>query len=95
MAVKEMVVCDVCGSPAAAPVTLSITVNGRRSNFTKDLCQKDLENYMAKARPARPGRPSGHYVGVPAGKETRKVVVKTVKQDNDLPELHPEGVLVA
>lgn len=90
MAVKEMVVCDVCGSPAAAPVTLSVTVNGRRSNFTKDLCKKDLEAYMAKARPARPGRPAGRYSGM---KQTSKPTVKT-REDN-LPELYPEGVLVA
>lgn len=89
MAVKEMVVCDVCGSPAAAPVTLSITVGGKRSNFTKDLCKKDLEAYMAKARPARPGRPAGRYMGM-----NQNQSVKQAEQEN-LPELRPEGVLVA
>lgn len=90
MAVKEMVVCDVCGSPAAAPVTLSITIGGKRSNFTKDLCKKDLEAYMAKARPSRPGRPAGRYSGM---NRASKSIVKT-KEEN-LPELHPEGVLIA
>lgn len=99
MAVKEMIVCDVCGSPAAAPVTLSITINGKRSNFTKDLCKKDLETYMAKARPSRPGRPSGHYVGSKptAAPESgsKKVFSTKIKKQGGLPELHPEGMLVA
>lgn len=98
MAVKEMIVCDVCGSPAAAPITLSITINGKRTNFTKDLCKKDLETYMAKARPTRPGRPSGHYSGAESSNQPRKLERKVSKEtgsEQGLPELHPEGMLVA
>lgn len=64
MAVKEMAVCDVCGSPAAQSITLSIAVSsGKRRNFTKDLCQKHLDSYLVEARPAHPGRPSKVYSG--------------------------------
>lgn len=95
MAVKEMVVCDVCGSPAAAPITLSITVGGKRSNFTKDLCKKDLEAYMAKARPSKPGRPAGRYAGSETSVQPNKSNVKKIDRQAGLPELHPEGTLVA
>ena len=64
MAVKEIAVCDVCGSAAAQSITLSIGVSsGKRRNFTKDLCQKHLDSYLVQARPAHPGRPSKIYSG--------------------------------
>lgn len=73
MAVKEMAVCDVCEAPAAQSVTLSITVNGgKRRNFTKDLCQKHLDEYLVQARPSRPGRPSKVYSGESPTKAPRR-----------------------
>lgn len=64
MAVKEVAVCDVCEVPAAQSITLSIVMSdGKRRNFTKDLCQKHLDSYLVQARPAHPGRPSKIYSG--------------------------------
>lgn len=72
MAVKlqEVVVCDVCQKPAAQRVTMTLTVRGEKVNFSKDLCQEDLDAYVTGARPARPGRRSGIYTDA-EGKKAR------------------------
>lgn len=72
MAVKlqEVVVCDVCEKPAAQRVTLTMSIRGEKVNFSKDLCQEDLDAYVMGARPARPGRRSGIYTDA-EGKKAR------------------------
>lgn len=83
MAVKlqEVVVCDVCQKPAAQRVTLSISVRGKKQNFSKDLCQQDLDAYVTGARPSRPGRRSGVY----ADAEGRKARVRRTKKTAEEP----------
>lgn len=52
MAEQIVLVCDVCGQPAAESVTMKM---GRRS-LVKDLCESHLSELTSGARPARPGR---------------------------------------
>lgn len=52
MAEKVVLVCDVCGEPAAESASIKV---GRRS-LRKDLCDTHLRELAAGARPARPGR---------------------------------------
>jgi len=55
MGERTILVCDVCGRPAAETVTIRV---GRR-NFAKDLCQTHLSELTAGARRPRPGRRKG------------------------------------
>jgi hypothetical protein len=58
MAEQTILVCDVCGQPATASVSMRV---GRRS-LTKDLCDTHLSELTAGARAARPGRRKGTTV---------------------------------
>jgi hypothetical protein len=49
---KVILVCDICGQPAADTASIKI---GRRS-LTKDLCDRHIAELVAGARRARPGR---------------------------------------
>ncbi len=53
MAEKTVVVCDVCGKPAAETVTIKVA----RGNYAKDLCAAHVTELIAGARRPRPGRP--------------------------------------
>jgi hypothetical protein len=53
MAEKTIVVCDVCGKPAAETVTIKVA----RGNYAKDLCAAHVTELVAGARRPRPGRP--------------------------------------
>ena len=53
MAEKTIVVCDVCGRPAAETVTIKVA----RGNYAKDLCAAHVTELVAGARRPRPGRP--------------------------------------
>jgi hypothetical protein len=53
MAERTIVVCDVCGKPAAETVTIKVA----RGNFAKDLCATHVTELVAGARRPRPGRP--------------------------------------
>jgi hypothetical protein len=53
LAERTILVCDVCGEPASATVT--IKANGRSLN--KDLCQAHVAELVKGARSARRGRP--------------------------------------
>ena len=52
MGERTILVCDVCGRPAAETVTIRIG----RSNFAKDLCDTHIAELKAGARRPRPGR---------------------------------------
>jgi hypothetical protein len=49
---QTILVCDVCGAPAATTVTLK--VDGK--SLQKDLCSDHVGELVHGARPARPGR---------------------------------------
>jgi hypothetical protein len=53
MAERTIVVCDVCGKPAAETVTIKVA----RGNFAKDLCVDHVTDLIAGGRRPRPGRP--------------------------------------
>lgn len=53
MAERTIVVCDVCGKPAAE----TVTIKAARGNFAKDLCATHVTELVAGARRPRPGRP--------------------------------------
>ena len=55
MGERTILVCDVCGRPAAQTVTIKIG----RSNLAKDLCQTHLDELRSGARRPRPGRRRG------------------------------------
>jgi hypothetical protein len=65
MAERTILVCDVCGKPAAKAV--SIRANGK--TLSKDLCETHLAELVSGARPARRGRPRGTTI---AAKPRRK-----------------------
>jgi hypothetical protein len=52
MGERTILVCDVCGRPAAETVTIRV---GSR-NFAKDLCETHIAEITAGARRPRPGR---------------------------------------
>ena len=52
MAEKTILVCDVCGKPAAE----TVTIRAGRGNFVKDLCAAHVSELVAGARRPRPGR---------------------------------------
>lgn len=62
MGEKVILVCDVCGQPAAETASIKV---GRRS-LVKDLCNRHITELTAGARRARPGRRRAVAVG-PAG----------------------------
>lgn len=55
MAEKTILVCDVCGRPAAETVTIKTS----RGNFVKDMCSAHVAELVAGARKPRPGRRKG------------------------------------
>ena len=55
MAEKTILVCDVCGRPAAETVTIKVS----RGNFVKDMCPTHVNELVAGARKPRPGRRKG------------------------------------
>jgi hypothetical protein len=61
MGERTILVCDVCGRPAAETVTIRV---GRR-NYAKDLCNTHLAELTAGARRPRPGRRKA-TVGAPS-----------------------------
>jgi hypothetical protein len=65
MGERTILVCDVCGRPAAETVTIRV---GRR-NYAKDLCNTHLAELTAGARRPRPGRRRA-TVGAPAKAKT-------------------------
>ena len=73
MAERTMVVCDVCGDPAAETVT--IRVSGR--SVLKDLCSSHLSELLngtrASTRGRRPKRGAASPVAVPARRPVRSV----------------------
>jgi len=58
MAESIVIVCDDCGKPATATVTMKVVGNGagRPSSRVKDLCSKDLGEYLANSRKPTRGR---------------------------------------
>jgi len=62
MAEKTIVVCDVCGKPAAETVTIKVA----RGNYAKDLCAAHVTELVAGARRPRPGRPRKMAGAAPA-----------------------------
>jgi len=67
MAERTILVCDICGRPAAQSVTFKI---GRRS-LQKDYCEVHLQELAAGARAPRPGRRRGTVVASPAKRRGR------------------------
>lgn len=55
MGERTILVCDVCGEPAAETVTIRV---GRR-NLVKDLCATHVAELVQGARRPRPGRRKG------------------------------------
>ncbi len=55
MAEKTILVCDVCGRPAAETVTIKTS----RGNFVKDMCSTHVTELVSGARKPRPGRRKG------------------------------------
>ncbi|MGH2629619.1 MAG: hypothetical protein ACRDHI_03535 [Actinomycetota bacterium] len=62
MAEKTILVCDVCGRPAAETITIKVS----RGNYVKDLCSAHVSELIAKARKPRPGRRKAVVAGAPA-----------------------------
>jgi len=61
MAEKTILVCDVCGKPAAETVTIRVA----RGNYAKDLCATHVSELVAGARKPRPGRPRAVVASAP------------------------------
>lgn len=55
MGERTILVCDVCGKPAAETVTIKVG----RGNFVKDLCDSHVKQLVVGARKPRPGRRKG------------------------------------
>ena len=55
MAERTILVCDVCGKPAAETVTIRVA----RGNYVKDLCGTHVDALLSGGRRARPGRRKG------------------------------------
>jgi hypothetical protein len=64
MAERTILVCDVCGKPAAETVTIRVA----RGNYVKDLCATHVDALLSGGRRARPGRRKG-VVAAPAAKK--------------------------
>jgi hypothetical protein len=61
MAEQFVIVCDVCGAPAVAGVTIAVHGRGSRDGqkFAKDLCETHLSEILANTRKPRRGRRRG------------------------------------
>lgn len=68
MAEKTILVCDVCGRPAAETITIKVS----RGNYVKDLCSAHVTELIAKARKPRPGRRKGVVARASASDATPK-----------------------
>jgi hypothetical protein len=68
MAEKMMLVCDVCGKPAAKSVTLRVD----STNRVKDFCEQHLAELLGGAPPPRRGRPVGSSRKKAARKRTSR-----------------------
>lgn len=55
MAERTVIVCDVCGKPAAE----TITIKANSGNYAKDLCAAHVAEFIAGGRKPRPGRRKG------------------------------------
>lgn len=55
MAEQVLVVCDVCGKPAAE----TVAITARDKPYRKDLCSDHLAELLSGARTPKRGRPSG------------------------------------
>jgi hypothetical protein len=66
MGERTILVCDVCGEPAAETVTIRV---GRR-NLVKDLCATHVAELVKGARRPRPGRRKGTVATAEAGRKT-------------------------
>lgn len=86
MAERTILVCDVCGRPAAQTVTFKV---GRR-NLQKDYCDVHLQELAAGARTPRPGRRRGTVVASPAKRRGRpKKTVSTPAKRRGRPRKTP------
>jgi hypothetical protein len=70
MAEKTILVCDVCGRPAAE----TVTIKASRGNFVKDMCSTHVNELVAGARKPRPGRRKG---AVASKSGVRKTAART------------------
>ena len=68
MAERVVLVCDVCGKPAAETVSIRV---GRRS-LQKDLCSTHLSELTTGARAARRGRPRSTVKSSGPGRPRKK-----------------------
>ncbi len=66
MGERTILVCDVCGEPAAETVTIRV---GRR-NLVKDLCATHVAELVKGARRPRPGRRKGTVAKPEAARKT-------------------------
>jgi hypothetical protein len=73
MAEKTILVCDVCGKPAAETVTIKVA----RGNFVKDMCGAHVNELVGGARKPRRGRPRAVVAGsAPKKRTTRKTAAR-------------------
>lgn len=72
MAEKTILVCDVCGRPAAESVTIKLA----RGNFVKDMCSSHVNELIAGARRPRRGRPKKTVGSSEAGPSVARVRAK-------------------
>jgi RNA polymerase primary sigma factor len=73
MAERTVIVCDVCGKPAAE----TITIKANSGNYAKDLCAAHVAEFIAGGRKPRPGRRKGQVSRKrTAGGATRKTGVR-------------------
>jgi hypothetical protein len=74
MAERTVIVCDVCGKPAAE----TITIKANSGNYAKDLCAAHVAEFIAGGRKPRPGRRKGQVTRKrAAGGATRASARKT------------------
>ena len=76
MAEQVVIVCDVCGDPASAVVSLTVHSDSARAGqtYAKDLCARHLSDLLSSARRPRRGRRRGTLAaaGVQAAAPTRR-----------------------
>src|SRR5919199_6881344 len=68
MGEKTILVCDVCGRPAAE----TVAIRAQRGNFVKDLCATHVNELVAGARKPRPGRRRGTMGEAPSATPKRR-----------------------
>ena len=68
MAEQYVIVCDVCGDPATAVVSMTVHSDASRAGqtFTKDLCARHLSDMLSNSRKPRRGRRRGTLAAAPA-----------------------------